>query len=465
MIEELKGYGSYQPSPIAWAPRLPAHWRVRRAKTLFERVKRPVDPGAEVVTCFRDGTVTLRKKRRLTGYTEAIFELGYQGIRRGDLVIHAMDAFAGAVGVSDSDGKASPVYVACVPRDESLPSYYALIVRQMALSQWILALAKGIRERSTDFRFDVFGTQIVPVPPLEEQAAIVRFIDHANRRIDQFIRSKKKLIALLNEQKQAIIHRAVTRGLDPNVKLKDTGVPWLGEIPAHWELRRAKQLCSSIVDCKNRTPDRVDGGQYTVVRTTNIRGGEFSFRGSYPTDEANFVEWTQRGAPRVGDVFFTREAPAGEACLVPDTTSLCMGQRMMYFRPDARILDPKFLVFSIYGPVGRTYIEHAVNGSTVGHLRLGQVSAFPLLWCPLSEQKNIVRHIEEATSPQTVAIRQAEKEVALAREYRTRLVSDVATGQLDVRTAAAELPDVAPGTASVEPDEDANTDEDDSEAA
>ena len=138
---------------------------------------------------------------------------------------------------------------------------------------------------------------------------------------------------------------------------------------------------------------------------------------------------------------------------------------MMYFRPDARILDPKFLVFSIYGPVGRTYIEHAVNGSTVGHLRLGQVSAFPLLWCPLSEQKNIVRHIEEATSPQTVAIRQAEREVALAREYRARLVSDVATGQLDVRAAAAKLPDLAPGTASLEPDEDTNTDIEDGEAA
>jgi type I restriction enzyme S subunit len=464
MIEELKPYTSYQASQIAWAPRLPEHWTVRRAKTLFDRVKRPVQHGAEVVTCFRDGTVTLRSKRRLTGYTEAIFELGYQGIRRGDLVIHAMDAFAGAVGVSDSDGKASPVYAACVPRDQSVPEYYALVIRQMAHSQWILALAKGIRERSTDFRFEVFGTQLVPVPPPDEQAAIVRFLDHANRRIDLFIRAKKRLISLLNEQKQAIIHRAVTRGLDPSARLKDSGLPWLGLIPAHWELRRAKQVCSTIIDCKNRTPERVEGGQYRVIRTTNIRNGDFSIRGSYPTDERHFLEWTARGAPRVGDVFFTREAPAGEACLVPDIPGICMGQRMMYFRPNPDLLAPKFLVFSVYGPVGRTYIEHACNGSTVGHLRLGQVSAFPLLWCPVPEQLDIVRHIEESTRPQTLAVRQAEREISLAREYRTRLVADVVTGQLDVRAAAAGLPVVEPATAPTESVGD-ETDIEDGEAA
>ena len=168
------------------------------------------------------------------------------------------------------------------------------------------------------------------LPPPNEQAAIVRFLDWANWRLERAIRAKRKVIALLNEQKQAIIHRAVTRGLDPSVPLKPSGIPWLGGIPLHWQVRRAKQVCTAIVDCKNRTPDMVDGGEYIVVRTTNIRHGRFNPKGSYSTNRRNYEIWTQRGAPRVGDVFFTREAPAGEACLVPDQENLCMGQRMMY---------------------------------------------------------------------------------------------------------------------------------------
>src|SRR5690606_7657120 len=176
------------------------------------------------------------------GFTESLKEIGYQGIRRGDLVIHAMDAFAGAIGVADADGKGTPVYSVCEPGPTADSHYYAYAVREMARGQWIQALAKGIRERSTDFRFEVFGSQPVPLPPLPEQSAIVRFLDHADRRIRRYIRAKQKLIKLLEEQKQAIIHRAVTRGLDPNVRLKPSGVEWLGDVPEHWDVKRLRYL-------------------------------------------------------------------------------------------------------------------------------------------------------------------------------------------------------------------------------
>lgn len=253
MIEGLQPYAEYKESSIPWSPRIPAGWGTERAKWLFTKMDRPVRPEDEVVTCFRNGRVTLRKNRRLRGFTEAIVEAGYQGIRKGDLVIHAMDAFAGAVGVSDSDGKGTPVYSVCQPRRSANPYYYANTVREMSRAQWILAIAKGIRERSTDFRFETFGNQRVPLPPPDEQAAIVRFLEHANRKIDGFIRAKRKLIGLLNEQKQAIIHRAVTRGLDPHAPLKPSGIPWLGDIPQHWEVRKLRQLLSRVTE-RNR-PD------------------------------------------------------------------------------------------------------------------------------------------------------------------------------------------------------------------
>jgi type I restriction enzyme S subunit len=176
-----------------------------------------------------------------------------------------MDAFAGAIGVSDSDGKGTPVYNVCQPRPGVSASYYAHLVRQMSQSQWILALAKGIRERSTDFRFEMFGNQRVPLPPHDEQAAIVRFLNWANGRLERAIRAKRKVIALLGEQKQAIVHHAVTRGLDPSVPLKPSGIPWLGDIPQHWEVLRAKYLFREV-------DERSGDGTEELLSVSHITG-------------------------------------------------------------------------------------------------------------------------------------------------------------------------------------------------
>ena len=234
--EGLQPYPKMKNSGVEWLGEMPEHWKFERGKWLFMKMERPAHDTDEVITCFRDGVVTLRKKRRTAGFTESIKEIGYQGIRIGDLVIHAMDAAAGAIGVSDSDGKGTPVYAVCQPLPNANPYYYAFVVREMARSQWILALATGIRERSTDFRFGTFSNQRLPLPPLPEQTAIVRYLDYFDRRIQRYVRAKQRLIKLLEEQKKAVIHRAVTRGLDPDVPLKPSGVEWLGDMPAHWEV-------------------------------------------------------------------------------------------------------------------------------------------------------------------------------------------------------------------------------------
>jgi type I restriction enzyme S subunit len=186
-------------SGIPWLGEIPEHWEVKRGKALFKKINRPV---------LKDYDV------RTTGFTEALKEIGYQGVNKGDLVIHAMDAFAGAVGVSDSDGKCSPVYAICLPIASVVPKYYALIIREMARIQWILALSKGIRERSTDFRFDMFGAQFLPVPPCEEQKAIVEFIEQETATIDKAIKLSKKEIELLEEYKTRLIADVVTGAVD-----------------------------------------------------------------------------------------------------------------------------------------------------------------------------------------------------------------------------------------------------------
>lgn len=202
----------FKDSGVEWIGEIPKHWNIEKGKRLFKQMKRPVREEDEIVTCFRDGVVTLRSNRRTEGFTNALKEHGYQGIRKGDFIIHNMDAFAGAIGISDSDGKSTPVYAVCRPWDDNLVSseFYAKYLRNLALQDFILSLAKGIRERSTDFRFKDFGELVYPVPPKDEQVKIVEYIETQTAKIDKAIELQQNYIAKLKEYKASLIDSVVT---------------------------------------------------------------------------------------------------------------------------------------------------------------------------------------------------------------------------------------------------------------
>ncbi len=201
-------------SGVPWIGEMPEHWPLERGKNLYEKMQRSVRAEDEVVTCFRDGTVTLRKNRRTTGFTESLKEIGYQGIKKGDLVIHVMDAFAGSVGVSDSDGKGTPVYSVCQAKADINNYYFAFLLREMARTGYIQSLYRGIRERSSDFRFEVFAAQFYPVPPLAEQDQIVAYLDARTAKIDAAVGAKERQIEKLRELKTRLISDAVTGKID-----------------------------------------------------------------------------------------------------------------------------------------------------------------------------------------------------------------------------------------------------------
>lgn len=431
MIAALKPYDDYKETGLPWVPIVPKHWEANRAKWLFTKMDRPVRDKDEVVTCFRDGMVTLRKNRRLRGFTEAIFELGYQGIRKGDLVIHAMDAFAGAIGVSDSDGKGTPVYAVCQPREGINPHYYAHIVREMARTQWIFALSRGIRERSTDFRYDTFGGQLVPIPPPEEQEAIVRFLDHAHGRIDRAIRAKRKVITLLNEQKQAIIHKAVTRGLNPDAPLKPSGIPWLGDIPAHWDLspNRAFLRVRKVLVGKRHS-------EFTLLSLTKrgvIVRDLSELRGKFSSDMGTSQE--VRSGDLVFCLFDVPETPRTVGLSRYDgmitgayTVMECKDPEIAQFLELFYIaLDDRKLLSPLYSGLRNTIPKDRF---------LGAKTPIP----PVCERDAILSEIRHRTSSLDATLTRTEREIELLREYRTRLTADVVTGKLDVRDAAKPLP-------------------------
>lgn len=195
-------------SGIQWIGMMPAHWDCIRGKYILKCIQKPVRDDDGVITCFRDGEVTLRSNRREDGFTMADKEIGYQGIDVGDLVVHGMDGFAGAIGISDSRGKASPVLN--VLDTEQNKRYIMYFLRSMAYSDVFLALATGIRVRSCDLRWNKLSELFYPVPPLEEQEAIVDYIDSILRRTDEVIAAKKEQLSTLEAYKKSLIYEYVT---------------------------------------------------------------------------------------------------------------------------------------------------------------------------------------------------------------------------------------------------------------
>ena len=195
-------------SGIQWIGMMPAHWDCIRGKYILKYIQKPVRDDDGVITCFRDGEVTLRSNRREDGFTMADKEIGYQGIDVGDLVVHGMDGFAGAIGISDSRGKASPVLNVLDTKQNK--RYIMYFLRSMAYSDVFLALATGIRVRSCDLRWNKLSELFYPIPPLEEQEAIVDYIDSILRRTDEVIAAKKEQLSTLEAYKKSLIYEYVT---------------------------------------------------------------------------------------------------------------------------------------------------------------------------------------------------------------------------------------------------------------
>jgi len=195
-------------SGIQWIGMMPSHWDCIRGKYILRYMQKPVREDDGVITCFRDGEVTLRSNRREDGFTMSDKEIGYQGIDVGDLVVHGMDGFAGSIGISDSRGKASPVLN--VLDTDQCKRYIMYYLRSMAYSDVFLALATGIRVRSCDLRWNKLAELSYPVPPLDEQNAIVEHIDSALSKADAVIADKKAQIATLDEYKKSLIFEYVT---------------------------------------------------------------------------------------------------------------------------------------------------------------------------------------------------------------------------------------------------------------
>jgi type I restriction enzyme S subunit len=360
----------------------------------------------------------------------------YKLVQPHDIAYNKMRAWQGSLGASAFRGIISPAYVVMRPKKKSNPWFYHNLYRTPSFAKEAERWSYGITSDMWSLRPEHFKVIGSVLPPPDEQAAIVRFLDHANRKIDGFIRAKRKLIGLLNEQKQAIIHRAVTRGLHPDVPLKPSGIPWLGDIPMHWEARRVKQATRILrgkFSHRPRNDPSFYDGPYPFIQTGAVAQAD-KFITSYKQTLNEKGLSVSKLFPS-GTLVMTIAANIGDVAIL--TFEACFPDSIVGFVPAGK-LNRDYLYFVFRCMKGELLREAPVN--TQGNLNVERIGTMWMPLPPLLEQEKITKYIESETTPFNTAIARTEREIALMQEYRTRLTADVVTGKLDVREHAVNLP-------------------------
>lgn len=255
------------------------------------------------------------------------------------------------------------------------------------------------------------------VPPIGEQERIANFLDEQTARIDALIAEKERLSESVGMLRASTISAAVA--VD--------GV-------TGWRKTRLKFLVQDIIDTEHKTVPFVDDGEYLVARTTNIKSGRLTLEGAKYTDAAGYEEWTRRAVPAPGDILFTREAPAGEACIVPDGIPLCLGQRTVLIRLKPDLAHPSFVLWSLYGGLASRFISDLSQGSTVSHFNMPDIGNIPLSTGPVEQQGARAKALEQNLKQLDDLQLHVSQHIARLREYRSSLISAAVTGQLDLST-------------------------------
>lgn len=446
MTADLKPYSEYKASNSQWLGRVPSHWEVKNLRTLIRPLNERNRADLPLLSVAREKGVFVRSLTDDSENHNVIPEdlSNYKVARAGSLVINKMKAWQGSMGIAPVDGIVSPAYYVY---DFAIADrlFGQALLRSKPYVAHFAEASDGVRVGQWDL--SISGMRDIPVliPPPSEQSAIARFLASTNGRLERAIRSKRKVIALLNEQKQAIINLAVSRGLDPKVSLKASGVPWLGDIPAHWELRRLKSLLL-------RNDGGVWGSDFTPDGTVVLRSTEQAVDGSWQIISPAVIRLSESqiksAVLEAGDIVVTKSSGSathiGKASLVSSEVArmrCCYSNFMQRLRTNAQLV-PEYLHLYLNSNTGRTHYQYTATSTTgLGNLTRETIATLPIPLPQPSEQLHILDSLKRRLWPLNESLSRLEREIDLLIEYRTSLVADVVTGKLDVRQAAANLPD------------------------
>lgn len=426
-MEALNPYPSYDDSGVLWLGDLPRQWDVLRCKDLLREIDDRTDTGTEALLSMRQAHGLIPHAKVSTKPVTPEELKGFKRVHAGQLVLNRMQASNGMFAVAREDGLVSPDYAVFQPMQPMEPDYFVELFKTKIYRAKFRQESKGLGTGTSGFLrlySDRFGAIHAPQPPKDEQRKIVQFVHGYDQRVRHLIRNKRRLVGLLNEQKQAIINRAVTRGLNPDAPMKPTGIDWMPEVPAHWEVKRLKTLVRNVTE---QTNSLREGDTYIALEHVKSWTGEIT----PPGDDIAFDSQVKRF--QAGDVLFGKLRPYLAKVTRPEQSGVCVGEflvlRPTETSPRADLLEVKLR--------SKTVID-IVNSSTFGakmpRAEWGFIGNLRIAFPPSTdEQEQILSSIASETGALSHAISRTENEITLITEYRERLIADVVTGKLDVR--------------------------------
>lgn len=410
-------------SGIFWQPYIPKEWSVSRLKHVITKLNRNREKNAELLVCSNCGDVKKRgdSKLGLVANSDDI----YQGVKSGDLLIHGMDTWHGAIAVSKYDGMCTPVVHVCDSSHNK--EYIATYLRNMATQKIFKLISNGVRQNTSDFRsWDKVARLPIPLPPLAEQEKIVRFLEDKTSKIDALLEKKGEQIQLLNELKESEIANIITRGLNPDVKMKDSGIPWIGMIPEHWEVRRLSQVVyEHFISNKNIHHQNLLSLSYGRIIRKDINTTEGLLPASFDTyqvvERGNIVLrltdlQNDQKSLRVGLVREEGIVTSAYVCLGISNNSIV----------------PEYLYNTLHS-YDIKKLFYSMGGGLRQNLNWQGLKKIDIPLPPPEEQNAIVAYIEDKCKKINSLITELEGEIEYLKEYKQKLIADCVTGQIDVR--------------------------------
>ena len=363
---------------------------------------------------------------------------GYRIVKKGDFVMNYMLAWKGAYGISRHDGIVSPAY-SVFEVDQSIADLRFLHHRSRSKDMQCLfkSVSKGIMESRLRLYPETLLSLPIELPTVEYQRQASEYLDKKTARIDTLIAKKTRFIELLKEKRQAVITKAVTKGLDDSVELRDSGLKWLGKVPEHWPVLACKYACSLIKDGTHLPPPRVEGG-VPLLSVRNVQDGRFNFRSDDSTiSESDYIELCRSFKPEANDILLAIVgATIGKTAVVPDNMGRFHIQRSLTVFRVNQIVNHLFLHYVFQSAGYQQLLWEGIGFSAQPGVYLGALSNFRIPAPPLDEQLRIVDYIGEKTRRTDTLIAKTERSIELLKEHRSALITAAVTGKIDVREAA-----------------------------
>ncbi|WP_413507230.1 restriction endonuclease subunit S [Serratia proteamaculans] len=449
-MAKYQAYPEYKDSGIEWLVTVPVHWELSKLRYKFSFGKgltiTKENLQDEGIPCVNYGEVHSKYGFEVdpqVNSLKCVSEKYLKGnenslLLKGDVIFADTSEDLEGSGnftqlTSDTRTFAGYHTIIARPFKRDNSRFYAYLLDCQELRVQVRNAVKGVKVFSVTQA--ILRTLSIWLPSENEQQRISTFLDNETAKIDNLIEKQQQLIELLKEKRQAVISHAVTKGLNPDVPMKDSGVEWLGEVPEHWGVTRLKYECSHIVDCPHSTPNYADDGDYPAIRTADIFSGYLDLAKCRRVTKGVYDERNTRLIPRAGDIIYSREGERfGIGAAIPEGAKVCLAQRVMLFRAKS---TPGYLMWALNSSSTYNQAQQDCIGSTSPHVNVDTIKNFNLAWPPESERVEISNFIHQISSSVESLVTLVTKKLKLLQERRTALISAAVTGKIDVRNWVA----------------------------